>query len=496
MAEQSTARHWSAARLTALVALLALALASLALGMPRAAGAESDSGDTSTVPGPSGSTSAATPTATGTDEPTATGTSSPTDEPSSTPSATSTPSTEPSDEPSTVPTAGPTGPSTVTQVAEATLYWSLNNESNNKAHAPFTYNFFSAGVLSNGRKPDNTIAESQFRATSGNVTIQKYLNGAWRTARWSDTQTDEHGVKISSPTAGRFSHLQMAFGQGTGTVDAARGNARIAWTGTATVVGYSGMNSFRITDPVLTVTGGKGTVTARLSGYGTDRENGSEWVEFTPRTVTLADLPAVDLSGSTFTATPAYTGVRTPAGLEAAQVTDGAWGAFPASFLSFADVVGVAPFFYTSGGVTDAFKKAAPLTVSFTGVAPPAPEPVPGTGGKRPGKDPAEIAPPTVKNPPKATSAPTQPSAPSSGGGVQTPSSLTGVPAQVQQPVTVAGALPANSSLTAAQPELSLVAAHPAEPVVSFWWWSAAGLLLLAAALLAVPAPRRAPSRP
>lgn len=495
MAESITAARSRAARLTSAVVLVALACVFLVLGMPRA---DAENGDPATTSASESSgTAGATPSDTSTDpaEGTPTSSTTPTATESEQPTDTSSPTTTATGTPTGTPTTGTTdcactsGP---VEVDGASLYWAMNDEATNKAHAPRTFNFFSAGVLSNKRTPENTITQAQWRATAGNVTIQKLSKGRWRTATWADLTTDERGAPLTSATSGRFNHTQMAFANGVGTLDVAGGDARIRWTGTATVIGYSGMNSFRLIDPELVVTDGTGTLQATLSGYGTDREGGTAWVEFPPQKVTLATLENVRLDKASFTATPAYAGVRAPSGLEAKQMTtESGWGAFPASFLTYQEKLGIAPFWYSSGGITDSFKTAKPLTVTLPGAEQPTPSVGP-TQAPTSGDEDDEIPPPTVLTPPPAVTGPLQPVAPApTAVGVEQPAAV--VPPQLTVQAA-SGQLPHAAALTSDDLVSTAASAAPVAAVATTWWWSAAGLLLLAAALLAVPLPR-APAR-
>lgn len=470
MSESTTAVRGRTARILAVVVLLCLACACVVLGMPQA-GAEG-------APDPDASSNSSpheNPSDPGLTDAPATG--EPTDGPSGDPSDTTSdsPSAVPSQAPSQEASAGPV------PVSGATLYWAMNNEATNKAHAPRTYNYFSAGVLSNKRTPQNTITAAEWRAVSGNVSIQKLFKQTWRTATWADLHTDHNGVALKSSTDGRFNNTQMAFAGGVGSLDVAGGNARISWSGTATVVGYSGMHSFRLTDPELTVANGVGTLRATLTGYGTDRDGGSEWSTFPSERVVLADLPKVTLSEQAFTVTPAYAGVAAPGGLADPQNrSEKGWGSFPSSFVSYQEKLGTAPFWYSTGGITDAFKAAKPLTVTFAGATQPTPTPEAGAGGQGTGDGvDSGITAPQVQLPPRAEAAAPPAVAPAT---VPAPPALNVPP--------VAAAQPPSAAAVSSEVVAPVAAAIAADPSVTAWWWSAAGLLLIAAALLTVPVPR------
>lgn len=480
----SAAPRWAGSRAVAAVTLLAVAAVLFALGMPRA-GAEGPTQPCATDPttSPSSSPSASPTASTDPEDSPARADADPeSDCEPSTPTATQTVTVTATPTPTATPTEGPTpGPVKKTPVNGATLYWAMNHEATNKAFAADTYNFFSAGTLSKVRRFDNTIRPQDWNASAGNVTIQKFLNGKWRTATWQDTSTDTKGAKVTSPTSGAYTGLQMAFGKGSGTMDEAAGSADIQWRGKATVVSYSGFTAFRIEDPRLVVVGGAGQLTARVIGYGTDRDQGENWVESKPRQVTLATLDKVQLSAKRFTVTPTYAGVRIPAGLSAKQVTDTpGWGAFPASFVSFAEELGTAPFWYTSGGVADPAKVALPLTVSFAGAPAVAPSQAPNE------KENPVVSPPVAPTPPPAPAVP-QPVA----------DNPVAVPSAVPEPVTVQAAPPAlPAAVAVTSNDVAPVSAQVGPAGVSTtWWWSGSGLLLLAAVLLTIPLPR-ASARP
>ena len=124
------------------------------------------------------------------------------------------------------------------------------------------------------------------------------------------------------------------------------------------------MSMFYVSDPVLDVADGRGTLTATVQGYASSVDDPDTWEPVEPATVTLADLPDVDLSDERgLTATPAYLGVarrrRRPGHRRP-------WtGSFPQSFVDYMDRLGTAPFWISSGAATDPFKVALPLSVGF-----------------------------------------------------------------------------------------------------------------------------------
>ncbi|HRD15133.1 MAG TPA: hypothetical protein PLI79_25095, partial [Mycobacterium sp.] len=58
---------------------------------------------------------------------------------------------------------------------------------------------------------------------------------------------------LGTPTAGTFSHHRFALSGGTGELDVEAGTAHVEWDGDVTVLYYSVMSMFHISDPVLDV---------------------------------------------------------------------------------------------------------------------------------------------------------------------------------------------------------------------------------------------------
>lgn len=487
---ESASTFWRPFRVTAVVALLALALSAFVLGLPAAHAEERPGGgETSSTEAPT-----TTPTAS----------TSPTTDPSDCPCASSTPSVTPSDTPTASPTAtvtpdpdpdpDPTPTSTVTPgtgtpVEGVALRWSISKEANGRSHAPGWHNFFSAGRVKDPGAGGVLLTRKGWSAASGNVTIRKWgpytvtRNGkkvkrtGWHTATWPERTTDGTGAELGHAGSGSWSQQEMHFSAGTGTLDAARDNADIGWTGDATVVFYEGESLFYITNPRLTVVGGRGQLTATVSGFASSQADQSIWQAVPARHVVLADLPKVDVTDSSFTVQPAYEGVRSPVGQQ--LTTEAGWGAFPPSLVEFTDRIGTGEFWYSTGGVSDRTKTPLPVTVVVSGADDSAPD-----GSK---DDRGDQGTTTVQQPRQPVAPAPAPAVP---GG-----DLPGAAPAVPQPLTVAAAqaLPQTQAVVADPGPAELRAASngiapPAD--LRVWWWAAAALLLATAVLLAVPTPR------
>lgn len=374
---------------------------------------------------------------------------------------TPTPSPSPSPkEPTPEPSSTPPGPdeSTVVTLTNAQLRWSLNTLLHRKPHDG--KNFLSAGLLDDTH--GERMLQSQWKQAVGAVRIERASGSSYVPATW-----DGFGVGTDH---------QVVIDGGTGPVDAAARTARITWRGSFGVARYTGMTAFSVTDPVLIVENGVGRLEASLSGFGVSREgNGSGDASgpIGPTTVVLAELGEMDLTNPAgLTKTPAFYGVRVP---HPEQKTDalGRWGSFPASFISFVDQVGQAPFWMTSGSDDDA-KPGAPVAVSFNAAAPVAVTP--------PRVSP-EAKKPKVKNPTRKAPPAQSPALPQAVPVASLP--------QVAPPVTVppssvpvAAAFTNTASLTAAAPT-ALV--DPDDDASDLGWWIAATFLLMSAAAVAAP---------
>jgi len=385
-------------------------------------------------------------------------------------------------------------------VEDAQLRWGVNDETNNRAFAPGTVNFLSAGAVPDpGRGGQRIVAGDwqgtgtrAWRASVGDVRVEKLLDGTWTTATFAGTSTTTTGATMVG-TNGPFSGHQVVLDGGTGTVDREAGTATVRWEGSFSVVFYSGMTFFTVTDPVLDVDGGAARLTAEVGGYASSMEDQSVWRRVPSQRVTLADLPRPDLGSSRgFTVTPRYRGVTHQAPADGtAQLRSGAdWGAFPASFLRYLGRLGSASYWYSSGGSADPHKVPTPLSVSYRADRPVTP-PTPGSGGSAGGGGDEGSAgtPQTPLGPePPAPTDPGGDGTPGTGGGAggqPGTGAVTPAPGDAG-PVADAGAA---AVLPAADPEvryaLQSSPASSARVIGSdhrWTWWLGSVLLLLAAA--------------
>lgn len=395
------------------------------------------------------------------------------DEPTTPTPTTPTPTT-PSPTPSTPePDDGADPGADAWTVDDAQLRWGVNNESNNRSHAPERYNFLSAGKLPDPGRGGQSVTAKQWRQASGDVRIEKYVDGkGYVPATWNGLRTGSDGALDTSPSDAVFTRHQVVLDGGTGRIDPATDSGTIRWKGSFSVVFYSGFTFFHVSDPTLVVRDGRAHVTATLSGYGSDQSDQSVWRAVPARTVTLAELGRVDLEGDAgFTVSPAYDRVKVDVGGGTPQVRTGTgWGSFPQSFVDFQRAVGTAAFWYSSGGATDAAKKALPLSVSYDADAPVSPvvpedaaPPAPASPG---GSVPGTTSAPAAATAPAATApVPAGAPVPLASGPAQT---LAGAPAVRPASATTSGVLSGDRG-----------------------WWLGGGLLLAAAgAALPLPLPR------
>ncbi|WP_291042877.1 fibronectin type III domain-containing protein, partial [Herbiconiux sp.] len=248
----------------------------------------------------------------------------------------------------------------------AVLRWGLNDEANNGAY------FGGCNYLSAGRTPDPggsvIFTEAQYSSKAGNVTIEKPdASGRFVEASFATRCLDRNGETLTSGTSSPYGGNQFVMSGGTGEVDRATGSATLRWQGDVTVAYYGGMTFWYLSNPVLTVENGVGTLTATTGGFGTDMDDLTKWQPLPERSVTLATFSGVQVGADGFTVSPDYRGVRAalPAG-QTPQTTSGPdWGSFPQSFVEFQMETGQAAYWYSSGGIADGAKPATPVVVGY-----------------------------------------------------------------------------------------------------------------------------------
>ncbi|MCW4465924.1 HtaA domain-containing protein [Glutamicibacter sp. MNS18] len=252
------------------------------------------------------------------------------------------------------------------EVTDAQFRWGVNDESTSPAHEPGRCNFLSAGVVGDaGSSHTWTEKDGFFKTADGNTRIERPGDdGQWATETWDTRCTAPAGRAAGTGTGG-----QVVIDKGTGSIDVAKGTAEIAWDGSFSIVFYDGRTYWSISDPVLQVANGKGTMTATASGYASDREDSTRWQKVPETTITMADLPDVTLGQNGIITTPAYKGVKLSDALSESmpQATTGDWwGSFPESWVKFNQATGQGAFWYSSGGLSDKRKVATDVYISYT----------------------------------------------------------------------------------------------------------------------------------
>jgi len=347
-------------------------------------------------------------------------------------------------------------------VKDAQFRWGLDNEANNSAFAPGTYNFFSAGKVANPGKGGSTLSRGGWSARAGKVRIEKLKadGKGYRLATWDGLKTTPAGGSLGAPSQATFSGHQVVIDGGAGKVDPKKKSATITWKGSFTVLFYSGMTFFYVSDPQLVVRKGIGTMTATLGGFGSSMTDTSVWTSLPDTKVVLARLGAVSLKGSKgFTVTPRYREVKydAPSNISQQLRSGSAWGSWPASFVDYQVRTGQSSYWYSSGGANDAYKVPLPLTVSYDA-----------------GRALTPKAPTTSTSDSTASSSTTS----TSGTGGSSPSLPTSVPES--------GAVPAGATTpTTIAPVVTLTAAHPghhttADDTARRIWWTGLGVSVLA----------------
>ena len=286
--------------------------------------------------------------------------------------------------------------------SNVTFQWGVNDESGGGAY------FGGCNFLSAGEAGDNGAAgiwpnDNTFYSTkTGNVEILKpTADGTLAEPTWKTKCTNQYGTNINGITAGMtftptdsrkdpnapadapaeqptYSGNVVRISNGTGTVNPTTDSAHIEWKGSFTIVYYGGMTYWSITDPVLDVKDGKGTITATASGYGADMDDASKWLKLDPQEIHIADLQntKVDVTDKGITVTPDFLGVKVPEDVvgrndqvEKDDTNAAWWGSFPASWLKFSMLTGQTSYWWTSAGTAKTIqirKPASPITITYT----------------------------------------------------------------------------------------------------------------------------------
>lgn len=266
------------------------------------------------------------------------------------------------------------------KVTNAQFRWGLNKESTSGAFAPGTCNFLSAGVAGDAKfsrewaKNDGLYAQK-----SGQVRIEKpNAVGKWVVDSWENKCLDKDGRKVGTSFNEPGTGAQIVIEGGTGVINSGKKTASIKWKGSFTSALYNGMTYWSATDPELTVANGKGSLSATLSGYGTDREDTSTWSPLAAQRVVIATLPSVSLGDMGIVTDPAYKAVPVEDTGTPQVRTGNNWGAFPQAFVDFQEKSGQGSYWYSTGGSRDGAKIASTLYISYTPENPVLAAPPPG----------------------------------------------------------------------------------------------------------------------
>ncbi|OZG57161.1 Fibronectin type III domain-containing protein [Bifidobacterium tissieri] len=261
---------------------------------------------------------------------------------------------------------------TAKTTSDATLSWSLSKIATGGSWVGGC-NFISAGEAGDtGKAMTAWTADNPkpgFQAADGNVSI-KYPDAKGDltvTPTWDTKCLTASGATATPYSGGNGSSTgaTVNFSKGTGTIDTTANTADITWKGSFTVAFYGGMTYWFAADPELKVNAdGTATLTADLSGYGTDRGGSSSWSKLpVAENQTIAELKNVKVTDTGFTVTPEYNSIKTT------EAPDG--GSWPQDFVTFQDKTGQSSYWYNNG-TSDAnasAKAPTPITVAYTAKA-------------------------------------------------------------------------------------------------------------------------------
>lgn len=269
------------------------------------------------------------------------------------------------------------------EVTDAQFRWGVNTEMTSGSFFGGC-NFLSAGVAGDaGSSRVWDKADGLYKSSDGNSRIEAPdAAGEWAVDSWDTKCLDASGRPVGTGIDEPGTGAQVVIEEGEGNVDTAKGTARIAWKGSFSLVMYGGMTYWSLSDPVLSVSNGKGTLTATASGYGSDMNDTSKWAKLAETTITMAQLPQVELGTNGIISTPAYKQVSTSGTADTVQSRTGEWwGAFPDSWIKFNANTGQAGYWFSTGGKRDAAKVASDVYVSYTPQHPVLEKPEANTGG-------------------------------------------------------------------------------------------------------------------
>ncbi|MDX3855920.1 hypothetical protein PV679_35835, partial [Streptomyces sp. AK02-01A] len=247
-------------------------------------------------------------------------------------------------------------------VDHASLEWGVNNIYQGGNPANTGCNFFSAGT------------QPLFQSTQGDVRIIHRVPDG--TAQGISDTTK------CMPSDGSRLNQRALFTNGTGTANSTTGEATIHWDGAFTANAYSGLLTWYLKDPTLTIAeNGTGTLTATGGGMGSSRDNPGEQEEVPARRVTVAAFDSVRLEttagpGGGAQISPEFSGVDYFPLVDGVRSTTSAitdpvkeakpdWGSWPESFVDFQYETGLSSYWHTSGLSSDPDKTPFDLAVRF-----------------------------------------------------------------------------------------------------------------------------------
>ncbi|MCI1787316.1 MAG: hypothetical protein LKI58_04520 [Actinomyces sp.] len=276
-------------------------------------------------------------------------------------------------------------------VSGVSFQWGVNAESGGGAYYGGC-NFLSAGEAGDAgssRLWQASDVGTLYQASEGNTSVLKPdSEGDLVAASWETRCQNRYGTSIGGRTAGltitgsgtpaeqpTYSENVVRIAGGSGTLDPSTDSAHIEWDGSFTIVYYGGMTYWSISDPVLDVENGTGTITGTASGIGASMDDPTRWEPLeSMEDMHLADLSGVEVSESGIEVTPDFLGVSVPDEIngrnsqaERTSANESWWGAFPASWLEFNTRTQQDSYWYTTDGGAKTIqprKPAAPISIA------------------------------------------------------------------------------------------------------------------------------------